>query len=96
MSHNANVAVFGAGPVGLLYINLEPITNSLTNDMICSTMAVCKALGARRILAVDIQENRLEFAKGYAETDIHKAIAKLPGEDQMTYSKRHVSLSNLR
>jgi threonine dehydrogenase-like Zn-dependent dehydrogenase len=55
------------------------------------TMAVCKALGARRILAVDVQENRLKFAKDYAATDIHQAIPKLPGEDQMAYSKRHVS-----
>ncbi|OGM50737.1 hypothetical protein ABOM_000702, partial [Aspergillus bombycis] len=45
MPHNVNVAVLGAGPVGLL------------------TMAVAKALGARRILAIDIQSQRLEFAK---------------------------------
>ncbi|EXJ77295.1 hypothetical protein A1O3_10453 [Capronia epimyces CBS 606.96] len=74
MPHNANVAVFGAGPVGLL------------------TMAVAKALGARRILAIDVQPHRLEFAKGYAATDIHVASPKEPGEDNMTYSKRHAKI----
>ncbi|CAG9994402.1 unnamed protein product [Clonostachys byssicola] len=71
MAHNANVAVFGAGPVGLL------------------TMAVAKALGARRILAIDVNKDRLEFAKTYAATDVHLSIPKKDGEDNSTYSKRH-------
>ncbi|KAI8265354.1 hypothetical protein K4K58_011389 [Colletotrichum sp. SAR11_239] len=71
MKHNANVAVFGAGPVGLL------------------TMAVAKALGARRIVAADVNEQRLDFAKGYCATDVHAAIPKNSGEDNMSYSKRH-------
>ncbi|KAI8261389.1 hypothetical protein K4K56_006121 [Colletotrichum sp. SAR 10_98] len=71
MKHNANVAVFGAGPVGLL------------------TMAVAKALGARRILAVDVNEQRLDFAKDYCATEVHAAIPKNSGEDNMSYSKRH-------
>lgn len=54
-------------------------------------MAVCKALGARRILAIDVQEQRLAFAKEYVATDVHQAIPKNAGEDGMTYSKRHVS-----
>ncbi|KIW22085.1 uncharacterized protein PV07_12502 [Cladophialophora immunda] len=70
MKHNSNVAVFGAGPVGLL------------------TMAVAKALGARRILAVDINESRLAFAKSYVATDVHRFEPKAGGEDNMTYSKR--------
>ncbi|KAL3295530.1 xylitol dehydrogenase [Colletotrichum asianum] len=74
MKHNANVAVFGAGPVGLL------------------TMAVAKALGARRILAVDVNEQRLDFAKDYCATEVHAAIPKNSGEDNMSYSKRHGSL----
>jgi D-xylulose reductase len=32
-------------------------------------MAVAKALGARRIIAVDIMKEKLDFAKGYAATD---------------------------
>ncbi|KAI8233509.1 hypothetical protein K4K54_010284 [Colletotrichum sp. SAR 10_86] len=71
MKHNANVAVFGAGPVGLL------------------TMAVAKALGARRILAVDVNEQRLDFAKDYCATEVHAAVPKNSGEDNMSYSKRH-------
>ena len=53
-------------------------------------MAVAKALGARRILAVDVQDNRLEFAKNYAATDVHRPIPKLPEETSMTYAKRQV------
>jgi D-xylulose reductase len=54
-------------------------------------MAVAKALGARRVLAIDIQPQRLEFAKQYAATDVHLAIPEEESEDMMTYSKRHVS-----
>ena len=32
-------------------------------------MAVAKALGARRVIAVDINEERLLFARGYVATD---------------------------
>lgn len=59
-------------------------------------MAVAKALGARRILAIDVQEKRLEFAKQYAATEVHAAIPKNPGEDSMAYSKRHVSPQSAR
>ncbi|KAG8932603.1 hypothetical protein FRC01_013098, partial [Tulasnella sp. 417] len=48
---NQTVAVFGAGPVGLL------------------ALAVAKALGAKRTIAVDIDQGRLDFAKSYAATD---------------------------
>lgn len=53
-------------------------------------MAVCKALGPRRVLAVDVQDDRLEFSKEYVATDAHRASPKRPGEDNATYSKRHV------
>jgi D-xylulose reductase len=33
-------------------------------------MAVAKAIGARRVVAVDINQARLDFAKSYAATDI--------------------------
>ena len=32
-------------------------------------MAVAKALGARRIIAVDIMQDKLDFAKGFAASD---------------------------
>ena len=40
-------------------------------------MAVAKALGARRIVAVDINKERLEFAKAYAATDIYFPVGGL-------------------
>ncbi|CAK7215487.1 hypothetical protein SBRCBS47491_002498 [Sporothrix bragantina] len=74
MPHNANVAVFGAGPVGLL------------------TMAVAKALGARRILAIDVQQQRLAFAKDYAATDIHVSVPRNAGEESIAYAQRHAQV----
>lgn len=41
-------------------------------------MAVAKALGARRVIAVDIQKERLDFAKGYAATDIFIPVSYNP------------------
>lgn len=38
-------------------------------------MAVAKGLGAGRIIAVDINEERLNFAKGYAATDVYIPVS---------------------
>lgn len=38
-------------------------------------MAVAKALGARRVIAVDIQQERLDFAKSYAASDIYLPVS---------------------
>jgi len=67
---NQNIAIFGAGPVGL------------------ACMAVAKALGSRRIIAVDIQDDRLAFAKTYAATDIWKSTAPQKDESKMAYARR--------
>jgi D-xylulose reductase len=80
-----NVAIFGAGPVGLLY---DPRRGS---ELMFRTMAVCKAMGARRIIAVDVSQGRLEFAKQYAATDIHLSSTMQDGEERAAYSQRHVS-----
>jgi predicted RNA methylase len=40
-------------------------------------MAVAKALGARRVIAVDINQERLDFAKSYAATDIYLPVRQL-------------------
>jgi len=55
-----------------------------TDDQVCIVfgagpvgllcMAVAKALGARRVIAVDIQQDRLDFAKSYAATDIYLPV----------------------
>lgn len=52
-------------------------------------MAVAKALGASRIIAIDIVESRLHFAKAYAATDIWKPIAPEANETRIVYSARN-------
>ncbi|KAF7355416.1 putative D-xylulose reductase A [Mycena sanguinolenta] len=52
-------------------------------------MAVAKALGASRIIAVDIVPARLEFAKEYAATDTYIPIPANEGESKLDYSKRN-------
>jgi len=64
------IAVWGAGPVGLL------------------CMAVAKALGASRIIAIDINQARLDFAKNYAATDVFAPPPSNAGENGVEYSKR--------
>jgi threonine dehydrogenase-like Zn-dependent dehydrogenase len=53
-------------------------------------MSVCKAMGARRIIAIDISQGRLDFAKQYAATETHLATPMNEGEDRPAYSQRHV------
>ena len=52
-------------------------------------MAVAKALGASRIIAVDIIPTRLEFAKSYAATETYLPPKPLEGESQLAYSERN-------
>lgn len=51
-------------------------------------MAVAKALGASRIIAVDIIPSRLEFAKNYAGAATFKPSALQDGESKSDFSKR--------
>jgi D-xylulose reductase len=51
-------------------------------------MAVAKALGAARVIAIDIVASRLEFAKNYAATDVFLPPPANPNETRMEYSKR--------
>jgi len=64
------IAVWGAGPVGLL------------------CMAVAKAIGAVRVIAIDIVPSRLEFAKSYVATDTFLPPPRNANEAGMEYSKR--------
>ncbi|KZT20407.1 xylitol dehydrogenase [Neolentinus lepideus HHB14362 ss-1] len=50
-------------------------------------MAVAKALGASRVIAVDIVPGRLEFAKSYAATDTFQPPAMQPGQSKVQYSQ---------
>ncbi|KAJ9620174.1 hypothetical protein H2203_007939 [Taxawa tesnikishii (nom. ined.)] len=56
------VAIWGAGPVGLL------------------CMAVAKAFGASKIIAIDINEERLSFAQQYAATHAFRAKKESPAD----------------
>ncbi|KAL8284140.1 hypothetical protein RQP46_004889 [Phenoliferia psychrophenolica] len=51
-------------------------------------MSVAKALGARTVIAVDILESRLQFAKEFAATDYHLPGKMLEGEERIAYSRR--------
>ena len=51
-------------------------------------MATAKALGASRVIAVDIQPSRLEFAKSYAATQTFLPPASLPNETKSAHSRR--------
>ena len=55
-------------------------------------MAVAKALGASRIIAVDIVPSRVEFAVNYAATESFLPPPFEPGETKIAYSRRAASL----
>lgn len=52
-------------------------------------MAVARALGAARIIAVDIVQSRLDFAKNYAATDVYLPPQFVQGETKIQYSERN-------
>lgn len=52
-------------------------------------MAVAKALGASRVIAVDIVPSRLEFAKSYAATETYLPPKPQEGESPASYSERN-------
>jgi D-xylulose reductase len=52
-------------------------------------MAVAKALGASRIIGVDIVPARLEFAKKYAATEVYLPPKPEDGESKVDYSRRN-------
>ncbi|KAK4705582.1 hypothetical protein P7C70_g620, partial [Phenoliferia sp. Uapishka_3] len=51
-------------------------------------MSVAKALGAKTVIAVDVIEGRLTFAKEFAATDYYLPSKMQEGEDRITYSRR--------
>lgn len=54
-------------------------------------MAVAKAFGARRIIAIDVQPGRLEFAAQHLRVETHIASPVEKGEERGVYTRRHVS-----
>lgn len=79
----SNIAAFKANQ-SIVVLGAGPV------GLLC--MAVAKALGASRIIAVDIVESRLEFAKNYAATATYLPPKLEPGEAQTTYSERNARL----
>ena len=55
-------------------------------------MAIAKALGARRIIAIDIVPARVDFALSYAATEAFLPPPFEAGESRMQYSKRASTL----
>ena len=55
-------------------------------------MAVAKAIGASRIIGVDIVQSRLDFAKTYAATDVFRPPLLQEGESTRVYSQRAAGL----
>ena len=54
-------------------------------------MAVAKAVGASRIIAIDIVPDRLDFAKAYAATETYLPIKHEEGENNVDYSRRNAA-----
>jgi D-xylulose reductase len=54
-------------------------------------MAVAKASGASRIIAVDVNSARLDFAKKYAATDAYIPPIIEQGEGKLEYSRRNAA-----
>lgn len=52
-------------------------------------MAVAKAIGASRIIGVDIIPSRLKFAKEYAATETYLPVKPEEGESKIDYSRRN-------
>lgn len=51
-------------------------------------MAVAKALGSRKVIAIDVVQEKLDFAKNYAATDIWKSTPPKDGENTAEYARR--------
>jgi D-xylulose reductase len=55
-------------------------------------MAVARALGASRVVAVDIVPSRLEFAAKYAATETYTPPKPQEGETRLAYSERNANM----
>lgn len=86
------VVVTGAGPVGLLAMATakgKPDLRPLFNDCVADCVSLfLLALGASKVIAVDINAERLAFAKSYAATDTFLPSAPEPNEKRIDFSRR--------
>lgn len=83
-----SVGIHSVANIGALRANQQVVVfGAGPVGLLC--MAVAKALGASRVIAVDIVPSRLEFAKGYAATDVYLPPKPLEGETKLKYSERN-------
>jgi D-xylulose reductase len=85
-----SVAVHAVSNIGSLRVNQSiAIFGCGPVGLLC--MAVAKALGASRIIAVDIVPSRLEFAKKYVATDTFLPLKPEDGENVVPYTQRNAA-----
>jgi D-xylulose reductase len=83
-----SVAVHAVSKLGALRSNQSvAIFGCGPVGLLC--MAVAKALGASRVIAVDIVPSRLEFAKAYAATDVFLPPPMEKDESRLAFSMRN-------
>ncbi|KAK4057634.1 hypothetical protein OIO90_001281 [Microbotryomycetes sp. JL221] len=83
-----SVAVMGVSKIGQMPHGANVVVfGAGPVGLLC--MAVAKALGARHVLGIDVQQARLDFAKRYAAHDVHLPSKPNDGEDRMAYSRRN-------
>jgi threonine dehydrogenase-like Zn-dependent dehydrogenase len=59
-------------------------------------MAVCQALGGRNVIAIDINEERLKFAKEYAASQTYLSAPGGNAMEKSLYAKQQVGSSVCR
>ena len=83
-----SVAVHSVANIGQLRANQSVVVfGAGPVGLLC--MAVARALGASRIVAVDIVPSRLEFARTYAATETYTPPKMEQGETRLAYSERN-------
>lgn len=90
MMEPLSVAVHSVSKIGNFRTNQSIIIFGCGPVGLCC-MAVAKALGASRIIAVDIVPSRLDFAKTYAATDAYLPPATKPDDSKLEYSKKNAA-----
>lgn len=87
MMEPLSVAVHSVANVGQLRTNQNVLVMG-AGPVGLLAMAVAKGLGAGRVIGVDINKDRLDFARSYAATDIYIPPAMKEGEAKAAYSLR--------
>ena len=84
-----SVAVHAAAKIGQIAVN-ENVVVFGCGPVGLLLIATARALGARRVIAIDINQERVSFAKQYAATDSFIPPQKNENESQDDYTKRSI------